>query len=63
VGFAISNASVVDLAAAADAVNGLLADGAFAARSVEELPLERARDAHERIEAGLRGGLRLVIRP
>jgi NADPH:quinone reductase-like Zn-dependent oxidoreductase len=63
VGFAISNASVADLAAAADYVNGLLADGAFVARAVEELPLERARDAHERIEAGLRGGLRLVIRP
>jgi NADPH:quinone reductase-like Zn-dependent oxidoreductase len=63
VGFAISNATVDDLTAAAAAVNGLLADDAFRARTVEELPLDRAREAHERLESGLGGGTRLVIRP
>lgn len=61
-GFAISNASVADLAEAARAVNALLAGGALPARIAAVLPLHEAAEAHRRLEAGgVRG--RLVLRP
>jgi NADPH:quinone reductase-like Zn-dependent oxidoreductase len=46
VGFAISNASVADLAAAADAINEALAAGALRTRIAEVLPLRDAATAH-----------------
>ena len=62
VGFAISNASVDDLAAAATAVNRGLAAGRFALRVVAELPLSQTARAHRMLEAGgVRG--RIVLRP
>lgn len=60
-GFAISNASVADLAAAAATTNGLLAQGRLAVRVAEVLPLSEARRAHELLEAGLSG--RIVVVP
>ena len=59
-GFAISNASVSDLAAAARAINGLLARGSLTARSGEVFPLSRAADAHRAIESGAKGRLLVV---
>lgn len=53
VGFAISNASVGDLAAAADAVDRLLGTGGLRARTPRVLPLERAADAHRLLEDGI----------
>jgi NADPH:quinone reductase-like Zn-dependent oxidoreductase len=60
-GFAISNASLSDLASAARAINGLLARGALASRAGEVFPLSRAADAHRAIEAGAKG--RLLVLP
>jgi NADPH:quinone reductase-like Zn-dependent oxidoreductase len=60
-GFAISNASVSDLAAAARVINGLLARGALRSRAGEVFPLSRAADAHRAIESGARG--RLLVLP
>ncbi len=60
-GFAISNASVADLAGAAAWINDRLAAGGLRPRVVEELPLTATASAHARIEAGHTG--RLVIRP
>ncbi len=60
-GFAISNASVADLAGAAAWINDRLAAGGLRPRAVEELPLTATASAHARIEAGHTG--RLVIRP
>lgn len=63
VGFAISNASTPDLAAAARRVNQLVADGVLAAGPVEVLPLSAAADAHRRVEGGEVRGTRLVLVP
>lgn len=63
VGFAISNAHVDELAAAAHRVNQLLADGSLLPRRVESLPLDAAADAHRRLEAGEAQDVRLVLRP
>lgn len=62
-GFAISNASVAELAAAAVHVNALLASGALKARRIEVLPLSAAASAHRRLETGQTGGARLVLVP
>src|SRR5690606_38406470 len=62
-GFAISNATTADLAAAAEHVNRLVADGALTSRPVEELPLSRAAQAHARLESGDAARVRLVLRP
>ncbi len=51
-GFVISNASVEDLAAAAQAINRLLADERLPARVAKTLPLAEARQAHELMESG-----------
>jgi NADPH:quinone reductase-like Zn-dependent oxidoreductase len=62
VGFAISNASVDDLAATASVINHGLADDAFPTPVVVELPLSRTAEAHRMIEAGgVRG--RIVLTP
>lgn len=60
-GFAITNASVTELAGAAQWINSRLWDGGLPPRSMERLPLEAAADAHRRVEAGVRG--RLVLLP
>lgn len=61
-GFVISNASVDDLAAAAQAINGMLADGRLTARVAERLPLSEARRAHELMESGSAKG-RVLVTP
>jgi NADPH:quinone reductase-like Zn-dependent oxidoreductase len=59
-GFAISNAAAADLAAAAAALNRLLATGALPVRVHGVWPLERVADAHRAVAAGVRG--RIVLR-
>jgi len=61
-GFAISNATVAELAAAAGAVNRLLADGSLRARDVTVLPLSAAASAHASLESGTARG-KLVLVP
>lgn len=61
-GFAISNASTTDLAAAAHRINQLVAEGALSPKRVEVLPLSGAAAAHRRLETGLASGVRLVLR-
>lgn len=63
VGFAISNASVTDLAGAAGRINQLLAEGSLTARRIETSPLSDAAEAHRRLEAGEGRGRRIVLRP
>ncbi|MFC8732622.1 NADPH:quinone reductase [Luteimicrobium sp. NPDC057192] len=62
-GFAISVATVDELAAAARRINLLVADDALRPRAVEELPLAGAAEAHRRLEAGEARGTRLVLLP
>jgi NADPH:quinone reductase-like Zn-dependent oxidoreductase len=63
VGFAISNTSTPDLAAAARRVNQLVACGVLDAGPVEVLPLSAAASAHRRVERGEVRGTRLVLVP
>ena len=60
--FAISNAAVSDLAAAAQTINARLADGTLKARIGARLPLSEAAQAHRRLEAGDTDG-RIVVVP
>ncbi|MFF3465136.1 NADPH:quinone reductase [Streptomyces sp. NPDC002619] len=60
-GFAISHADTVQLADAARHVNSLLAAGHLRPRSVEELPLSAADEAHHRMERE-RPAAKLVLR-
>ena len=62
IGFAISNATVTDLAAAAAVLNQHLAAGTLTARIADTLPLAQAAEAHRRMEAGRVDG-RLILRP
>ncbi|MGH3412349.1 MAG: NADPH:quinone reductase [Marmoricola sp.] len=62
-GFAISNASVAELAGAAVRVNQLLPTGALAPRATRVLPLSAAAEAHRLLESGEARGVRLVLRP
>ena len=62
-GFAISSATVAELADAAAAINRMLALGALTPPRIEELPLSAAPSAHARIEAGELHGVKLVLRP
>lgn len=61
-GFAISNATVADLAAAAAVLGEKLADGTLRARIADTLPLAHAAEAHRRLEAGHVAG-RLILHP
>lgn len=61
-GFAISNATVEELADAARAVNELLAAGALRARRITRLPLREAAAAHAALEDGTARG-KLVLIP
>lgn len=60
-GFAISNATVAELAEAATAINHLLARRALAVRIGVRLPLAEAAQAHRLRESGYRG--RIVVLP
>jgi NADPH:quinone reductase-like Zn-dependent oxidoreductase len=61
-GFAISRATVAELAEAAAALNDMLARGSLRPRALEVLPLEAAAEAHRRMEAGELRGRRVVLR-
>jgi NADPH:quinone reductase-like Zn-dependent oxidoreductase len=63
IGFAISNASVSELAVAARRINELLIEGSLTPRRIEPLPLSEAAEAHRRLETGAARGLRIVLRP
>ena len=60
-GFVISRATVTELADAAQLINLLLASGQLTVRIADQLPLDRAADAHRRLEEGKVSG-RLVLR-
>ncbi len=62
-GFAISNARIDELAAAAERIDQLATQGVLSCGNVEELPLAAAAEAHRRLETGQVAGTRLVIRP
>ncbi|WP_033257230.1 NADPH:quinone reductase [Kitasatospora phosalacinea] len=62
-GFVISHATTAELAAAAAAVNRLLAAGRLRPRAVEVLPLSEAARVHGRMERGELHGRRVVLRP
>lgn len=62
IGFAISNATVPELADAARRINQLLAAGALVSRHVRVLPLADAATAHRLLETGQVRGTRLVLR-
>lgn len=63
IGFAISDATIPELAAAAARINQLLAAGVLAPRGVAVLPLDSAAEAHRRLEAGEARGSRIVLTP
>lgn len=62
-GFAISHATVGELAAAAEAVNERLARGGLRPRAVEYAPLSETAHAHRRVERGELHGRRVVLLP
>jgi NADPH:quinone reductase-like Zn-dependent oxidoreductase len=62
-GFAISNATVDELAAAAAAVNGLLTEDRLRPRAVEVAGLERTGALHRRVEDHGQHGTRFLIDP
>jgi len=61
-GFAISQATVPELADAAARVNRLLAAGLLRPRRVSRLALRAAAEAHRRVEHGHGGGTKIVLR-
>lgn len=63
VGFAISNATTAELAAAAHRINQLVGTGSLAPRAVEHLPLSAAPEAHRLLETGGAKGVRLILHP
>ena len=60
-GFVLSRAPVEHLAAAAQLINQMLADGSLTARITDRLPLAEATEAHRRLEAGGLDGRLLLI--
>jgi NADPH:quinone reductase-like Zn-dependent oxidoreductase len=62
-GFALSGATVAELAEAAGAVNRVLASGRLRPRGLRVLPLSAAARAHALLEAGGAGHDRLVLVP
>ncbi|MDN6177598.1 MAG: NADPH:quinone reductase [Micrococcaceae bacterium] len=62
-GFAISNATVAELADAANTVNTLLATGAWAPRQVDLGSFNDAGWAQARLESGQNRGTRIVLQP
>ncbi|SJN37929.1 Quinone oxidoreductase [Microbacterium esteraromaticum] len=61
-GFAISNATVDDLAAAAEVINRMLAAGTLRGRIATVLPLDRTADAHRMLESHAVSG-KILVRP
>ena len=59
-GFVISRAGTEELAAAATVLNQQLANDALPVRVKDVWPLQRAAEAHQAIERGVRG--RIVLR-
>jgi NADPH:quinone reductase-like Zn-dependent oxidoreductase len=62
IGFAISHATVEELAEAATYVNDLLGQGALRPRRIEFFPLSAAGEVHARMERGELRGVRTVLR-
>lgn len=62
-GFVISNAAVDELRDAAHLINRYLAAGTLRARIDDVLPLEKAAEAHRRMEHGEVSGARLILTP
>jgi NADPH:quinone reductase-like Zn-dependent oxidoreductase len=62
VGFVISTATVAELATAARAVSTLLARGQLRLRIADVLPLDKAAQAHQIVESGVRGRVILRLR-
>lgn len=62
-GFAISNATVGELAEAADTVNALLAGGAWKPRNLVRRTFREAGWAHAQLESGRVRGTRIVLLP
>ena len=62
IGYAISQAETMELAAAARRINGLLEAGRLRARHVEIRPLREAGGAHRSLEAGELHGRRIALR-
>lgn len=66
VGFALSNATVSDLAEAAKMINQLLVEGRLASRIIARLSLEQTAEAHLLVEGKSKAGRlrgRVIIRP
>ncbi|MGK5639867.1 zinc-binding dehydrogenase [Streptomyces sp. URMC 126] len=61
VGFAITNATVDELAAAAVCVNAVLSAGRLSPRELVELPLSATAEAHRMLESGRLRGRRVVL--
>ncbi len=61
-GFAISNATETDLAAAASTVNTLLVEGSLTARNIATMPLKDAAQAHAAMKEGTVRG-KIVLLP
>ncbi|GGZ97935.1 NADPH:quinone reductase [Streptomyces echinoruber] len=62
-GFALSHATVAELAEAAGTINEALAAGALRPRALEQVPLSEAAEVHRRMERGELRGRRVVLRP
>ncbi len=62
-GFAITNATVRELATAAEAINELLSRGALFPARRRDLPLRDTAEGHRLLESGELHGTRLVIHP
>ncbi|MGF3056904.1 NADPH:quinone reductase [Microbacterium sp. YY-01] len=62
-GFAISNASVAELARSARAITQLVDTSAWPMFDVVQLPLAQAAQAHRMLENGEARGIRVVLRP
>jgi len=60
-GFAITNATVGELAEAADAVNQLLIAGHLRSRRIHTLPLADTAEAHRMLESGELHGARVLL--
>ena len=63
IGFAISNATVAELARAAEAIGTAMASGSLPVPPIERRSLEDTAAAHADVESGLARGRRIVLMP